>query len=860
MHRWKLSALAAAAFVSAALTPTDASALALGRIAVQSALGEPLRAEIDIPQVTPTELEALQAGIATPDIFKAQGMDYSSAARQIKVEVVRQPDGTAKLRLSTAGPVSDPFVDLVVDANWSAGHLVRSYTLLLDPPQAQRPAPSVTAAPQISPARTAAKPAAPATPATQGRDYTSEGATPASQPAAAAASGDAVTVRSGDTAGRIAGAHRPAGVSLDQMLVAMQRANPNAFINGNVNRLRAGSVVQMPSRDAALGTSVKEARQIVAAQSRDFNEFRRRMAGNAPEAKVAAAERASSGQVQAQVQDNAAAAAAADKLTLSKGAVKNQHAAEEKLAQAKQASAQAERTDELQRNLAELQKVASASSSPAAPAGAPAPAAATPAAATTTAPGLAVPAATAIGAAATDTPASAPTPEAAVTAPEAAASDAPSAEASASAADAGAAPAPAVAEAPAPVAAKPVVPPAPPAPEPSFLEELTGDNPLVLPAAGGVLALLLGLVGWRAVQRRRAQAAGNAALSDSQLPPDSFFGHSGGQQVDTRHSAAGTGSTMAYSPSQLDAGGDVDPVAEAEVYLAYGRDVQAEEILKEALRTQPERLGVHMKLAEIYAKRKDAKSLEAAVLAVQPLTQSIGTNWEHVQELGRGVDPTNPLYQPPAAPSTSAFADALAKNTTPVAAGAAMGMVAAPSVASRLPADLDLNLDMDLPGGLADDIAPDVEGPASVLAPSDQDFAALEPSWNPAPVATEPTFTPEPAPAAPEVTPAKPLDLGTLAFSLDETPPTPVAAPAADAGLAFDLGGLDLDLGDDAAPAPSSMAAAVIEDPLATKLDLAREFHAIGDSEGARTLVEEVIAEASGDLKTRAQHLLTEID
>lgn len=138
MHRWKLSALAAAAFVSAALTPTDASALALGRIAVQSALGEPLRAEIDVPQATTAELEALQAGIASPEVFKAQGMEYSNTARQILVEVVRQPDGTAKLKLSSRAPLTDPFVDLVIDANWSSGHLARSYTLLLDPPAAPR--------------------------------------------------------------------------------------------------------------------------------------------------------------------------------------------------------------------------------------------------------------------------------------------------------------------------------------------------------------------------------------------------------------------------------------------------------------------------------------------------------------------------------------------------------------------------------------------------------------------------------------------------------------------------------------------------------------------------------------------------
>ena len=129
------------------------------------------------------------------------------------------------------------------------------------------PTPAPTNAPQISASRPAPAPAS-----VTGRTVSSDGAAPvaaapASAPAKAAASSGSVTVRAGDTAGQLANAQRPAGVSLDQMLVAMLRANPNAFVNGNVNRLRAGSVVQMPSKDQATATTAQEARQIVAAQS-----------------------------------------------------------------------------------------------------------------------------------------------------------------------------------------------------------------------------------------------------------------------------------------------------------------------------------------------------------------------------------------------------------------------------------------------------------------------------------------------------------------------------------------------------------------------------------------------------------------
>jgi pilus assembly protein FimV len=111
--------------------------------------------------------------------------------------------------------------------------------------------------------------------------------------------------------------------------------------------------------------------------------------------------------------------------------------------------------------------------------------------------------------------------------------------------------------------------------------------------------------------------AGETSFLESRLQPDSFFGASGGQRIDTREPPAqrATASSMSYSLSQLDAIGDVDPVAEADVYLAYGRDLQAEEILKEAMRATPDRMAIRTKLLEVYAKRRDTKGFE--LLATQ---------------------------------------------------------------------------------------------------------------------------------------------------------------------------------------------------------------------------------------------------
>jgi len=152
------------------------------------------------------------------------------------------------------------------------------------------------------------------------------------------------------------------------MLVALLQHNPEAFVDGNVNRLRSGSVLQLPSSEQAQAVSASEARQLIAAQSRDFNQFRNKLASTAPSAAVASAGRAASGKVQTEVQDQRPSTTAPDKLTLSKGAMQGRKNADEELARKKQEEAASTRLAELSRNIAEL-KTVSASAATAAPAG-----------------------------------------------------------------------------------------------------------------------------------------------------------------------------------------------------------------------------------------------------------------------------------------------------------------------------------------------------------------------------------------------------------------------------------------------------------------------------------------------------------
>jgi pilus assembly protein FimV len=436
--------------------------------------------------------------------------------------------------------------------------------------------------------------------------------------------------------------------------------------------------------------------------------------------------------------------------------------------------------------------------------------------------------------------------------------------------------------APKPVAAasKPAVAAHAP-PEASLIDDLL-DNPFLLATIGAVVVFLGGFGFYRLQQRKKSTQVDSSFL-ESRLQPDSFFGASGGQRIDTNEGNP-TGSSMVYSPSQLDAAGDVDPVAEADVYLAYGRDLQAEEILKEAMRTTPQRVAVHAKLLEIYAKRRDAKAFELVATEAYGLTHGAGPEWEHICELGQELDASNPLYRPGGQPSEGAAAMA-AESTGRFGATTATQPMAPP--VSSAP-DVDLDLDFSLGDDEPTPVAPQPTLALNVPpAPAPAPMSALDMDFGSATVALEPPAAAHaPSPTEPARLDAPDLMLpgNSLNFDLEPpTPPTPAApslastapAPTADPGMIeFDLGALSLDLGAPAAgssgPDTESPTTAGTplgtgefddsgNDPLATKLALAQEFNAIGDPDGARSLAQEVIAEASGDLKNKAQRFLAEI-
>lgn len=349
----------------------SAHALSLGRFQVLSSLGEPLRAEIEISLTSPEESQGLRAQIAPLRNFQQAGMEFNPALEGVSANI-DQRNGRWFIVLQGRKPMQDTFVDLILETQWSTGRLVRNYALLLNltPPKIPAtPAPAAVVlpanpAPALPPSAPAERTETPEASSTVAAPAVAGTAAPLSAPALReplpAASGRGITVAPGQTASQLALAQLPASVSLDQMLVAMLRHNPEAFIEDNVNLIRAGAQLQMPTREQALETPAQEARQIVIAQTRDFVAYSRRLA-ESPLQVVNGPNRETSGKVTTEVQTAPGPLDSQDILTLSKSQV-GKSKAEVKVAAEREARETSEQTSELNKNIEELNSLIAAAS------------------------------------------------------------------------------------------------------------------------------------------------------------------------------------------------------------------------------------------------------------------------------------------------------------------------------------------------------------------------------------------------------------------------------------------------------------------------------------------------------------------
>jgi pilus assembly protein FimV len=268
--------------------PSLAHALGLGGIEVKSGLNEPLNAEIQVIQAAPGEADGLAVALASAEDFARVGIDRARMDMPLSFALGKASNGQAIIKVTSAVPVREPFLNFLLEVNWSKGRLLREYTVLLDPPVSapSRGNPQVTTAPvrdtkPVTPVQQApAKPATPAAPAKPVAPVAAPKPAPTPAPAAAPAPvaaqpaasvpGEYGPVNSGETLWEIAQATRPDGVSdMNRFMIALLRMNPDAFYEQNINALKRGAILRIPSGNEVNSIAVSEA----AAAVRNQNEL-----------------------------------------------------------------------------------------------------------------------------------------------------------------------------------------------------------------------------------------------------------------------------------------------------------------------------------------------------------------------------------------------------------------------------------------------------------------------------------------------------------------------------------------------------------------------------------------------------------
>lgn len=254
--------------LSLILAPGAALSVGLGEIRLNSYLNQPLNAEVTLSVSSPEEMQSLKVGLAPMEAFERFGLDRPAYFDDLRFQVQSSGPSTATVLVTSSRPVTEPFVTFLIEAEWIGGRALREYTVLLDPPVFM-PGPAV----ESVPAPAAAPPPAPVTetpapaPAPVARPAPSPAPVATPTPTRSDFGSEYGPVQRNDTLWAIAQRVRPDdGITTNQIMVALFRENPRAF-DGNINRLRAGVVLRVPSRDQMAAASAREATAEVVRQN-----------------------------------------------------------------------------------------------------------------------------------------------------------------------------------------------------------------------------------------------------------------------------------------------------------------------------------------------------------------------------------------------------------------------------------------------------------------------------------------------------------------------------------------------------------------------------------------------------------------
>jgi len=801
-------------FLAAALAflPGLALALGLGPIEVRSHLNEPLDAVIPLTEVRPDEVEDLTVSLAPLDTFQRLGLDITPALRQLRFKVKEDGQGGYFVRVSSLGPIQEPFLTFVVALEWPKGRLLREYTVLLDPPlftETQAPpaeTPIAPAAPQEGPEAMEASPEpAPTVPATEAAAPTGAASAEAREEAPFVYG----PVRRGETLSTIAQRVHPPEVTLEQMMIALYQANPEAFY-GNINRLKAGSVLRLDEdpRTAAARIDPDSARAEVI---RQYQAWRLARGGRGEPALVS-----TPGEGASAPETRAAGDARLELVVPEEGSADSAGGGgdlaakvaelERRLALASEAAAAAQKENEhlaqrvaaLEEQVAALQRLVALRDEQLARMGA-------------------------------------KVPEAA-----------PSGQTQAVAVGEGAR------------SAAPTPPPAtlPPQRAPSIWQD-----PVILSAlVGGGSLLLLG--GWFLWYRRRTrfedeewtQTVLDSADEGPEAPSSTVAGEA--KAVAPEPAAAGVPSVPSV-PSEpasktaapAAAGGEIDPLAEADVYLAYGSYDQARAVIEQALESEPGRLDLLQKRLEIAYNERDVDAFchyaEAVLDALDGDTDR--PEWQRVKAMGEDLVPDHPWF----------------REHTQLLDGSMVGTASEATEAAPSPSETVTDEGREAPESVP------LENPDEVTLFAED--SELEAKGS--------TEAPPPAEAEAEGESGEGLRLQPLAEG-DESRPEAVGEKEAPSEVAvsseLDLQPLESVEEDGESPAEgrpdrSAEGSAVAEeefdgnaffvftDEVGTKLDLARAYIEMGDKAGAKELLEEVLEVGDENQRAEAEELLRQI-
>ncbi len=810
------------------LASTDAMAVGLGKMRVLSALDQPLDAEIELLSTTPAELNTLEVGLGSRSDFTRAGVERSTLLALVKFETRVRDNGDAFVKLTTDEPVTEPFLHFLIALDWAGGKLIREYTALLDPPLYAQGRPASVSSPRVAGSESSGAPAQ------QGEAISP--ARQAAQATAPAARGGQLygPIRRGETVSEIVSRmDLPQGVDVFQAMVALLQRNPEAFILGNLNLVKEGSTIALPTAQEMAAISKVVASAEYSKHLNEWLAYRNRVAGSQLAARPSPATPSAlprdDGGTQAVstdptgVDDSGATSGLSEDVlriiqsedgtqsgTASSGggeeigALKSQLAVmEESLLSTELENRELrERLAMLEEQIRETNKLLRLENPGLA-------LAEQNAAAGANGDGASGLSGAADGSAGADGESSVQGSDGA----DATGVNTVAATAGGESADAS----PNTGQVRVTSSSSLLAP---------LNDLLRGDMLWKLLLALAAVVLLIGIVVY--VRRRQSYAEFEETMMTgstydmrsqssafTQVPRMDSLQHS---RPSTRADSQQSGSLMQTSfMTEMGAPGmgamqadEVDPVAEAEVYMAYGRDQQAMEVLQDAIRRDPSRVELKIKLLEVYQKRKDVRAFESLAEELYPAIGKDPARWSRVTDMGRRISPRHPLFAAAAgSASTAESTQASSRSRSSLDRDSSgLDLISAPFSRGPVqspPAEEELGLDLpsagrggfaDMGGGTVDDNRRGLD--------ADTDSVSL-------PFAT---------------------GLGT---------PSAPARAGGDSATAFGAG---------AEPMDDFKASEI-----ATKLDLAKAYLEMGDKDAARGFIEEVLKDGNESQRQQASEL-----